>query len=59
MKTAIVRLSVLVLATSGFAVSTLTTNVAAKTKVVAPIVANIPFPQCMPHDPSMCGLRGY
>ena len=57
MKTALVRASVLVLAFTGFAASSVVSHsqkASAKTPVVG---STAPVPMCLPGDPSCCGLH--
>lgn len=56
MKTLIVRLSVLALATTGFAAATVTSKATPKNKVIAPSFSSVCPPQCAPHSPGNCGF---
>lgn len=57
MKSLIVRLSVLALATTGFAASTVSSKAVDPKHEVKPVViAGTPVGMCMPRDPTHCGL---
>ena len=58
MKSLSVRLSVLALALTGFAASTVVSRAAAAHKATPAVVAmgTTPMAMCMPRDPSHCGL---
>ncbi len=59
MKSLIVRLSVLTLATTGFAASTVVSQTATKTDVIRPVVLGTvsPSPMCPMGDPTHCGMH--
>ena len=58
MKTTIVRLSVLALAFTGFAASSVVSHARKSAPVVTPVVVATIYsaPLCAPHDPSRCGM---
>ncbi len=59
MKSLIVRLSVLAIATTGFAASTIASQPASKKHIVKPVIVGTicPAPMCPYHDPNFCGLH--
>ncbi|MBB5317414.1 hypothetical protein [Tunturibacter empetritectus] len=52
----IVRAFVVVLALTGAAATTQTSNASAKNKVTASRVSMLPVPMCAPNDPNACGM---
>ena len=52
----IVRAFVVVLALTGAAATTQTSNASAKNKVAAARVSMLPVPMCAPNDPNACGM---
>jgi hypothetical protein len=52
----IVRAFVVVLALTGAAATTQTSNASAKNKVSAARVSMLPVPMCAPNDPNACGM---
>ena len=58
MKNLFVRLSVLTIALSGFAASTVVSKAAPKKNEIKPVVIGgvCPTPMCMPREPGHCGM---
>ena len=52
----IVRAFVVVLALTGVAATSQTSNASAKNKIVAARTSLLPVPTCAPNDPNACGM---